>query len=1669
MARFFARFVFDRCTQVVLLAFCSCAFLTPSLKAQTDPNAGIQMWSTNEFGIDLATSTINLQVPLRSKAGPIPFSSYLVGTSAAFEWTQPVSNNKYMEVQSISSLPLTGYADNRALGITATESTGSCDSTPLYQSFAIVDSTGASHPLPTSYSWNTECPPVPNPAVATDGSGYTFVPLTTGGIATFAIYDSSGNEFAGQCNYGAGCALKGSLSDPDGNSLSIQDGNVLDSLSTTPVMTLGTAPSPSYTTYTGSSVGISYGYTTANGKLNFACPGWSDGSGGGATFLTSLTMFDGGQYKFAYEPTPNGNGFTNNGTYYTGRIAKITFPDGGSISYKYLGENGGFNCTSQTVPTIQVTVNDHNGGGGTWTYVNNLSSVVKTDPVGNQTVYYLSGEIRTQVLAYQGGCPTSITGCSGSGTLLQTTTTCYNAKFSNCTPGNNFPTLPITQTDVYTSYGTGSSNLVETKLDPNYGNVLEVKRYDFGATTPPTGSPISDTLLGYGQTLSPNGTSCTTYPSGIYIYNTPCFIYTENSSGTVVADALISYNNTGHPKTTKKWITGSLWLTSSATYNGNGTIATSTDVNNQLTNYYYNGTGGCNGLLLTSTMLPVNSLTTSQQWNCSGAVLTQTSDANGQPTQYGYVNEPSKGSVADPLWRRLSVTDPENYITWTDYSPGGTLPATVETYLNFTSPYSSPTPCCTVDTLNTLDGLGRVIESQRRTGPGATTFDQAVSTLYGWQSPGGVCTQSASGSTIGPCTTQTVPGGTAITTTNYDALGRTTSVTDGGGGIASYAYTNAGANNDKYSDVLVTLSPAPSGENLKKRQLEYDGLGRLSSVCEITAGTTSWPGGSCLQGTTQTGYWTTYAYDALSNLLGITQNAQGSAQQTRSYVYDGLSRLTSEKNPEWGPGTATYAYDSDTSGTCAGPYNGDLVNRTDNAGNVTCSAYDAIHRKTALTYPKGPNAAATPNKCFVYDKVVDGKTVTNVLGELGEGYTTTSACSSTQLPTVITDEAFSYSARGELADYYQSSPNSGGYYSIPITYFANGLIQSFGSFLTEDQLGYMPDGEGRAYGVYDYTYQTDYVPSITYYPSGMLNTTQTSCAGSTCYPITYTYDSNTQRMTGYSAALNGGTISGSLTWNANGSLNQFVVADPFNSDDAQTCTYGADDLSRIASVSCGSTWAQTFSYDPFGNITKNGSVSWVPGYTTSTNQYASGSGATYDADGNLTYDGTFNRYTWDAEGKVLTAGNGGSQTLGFVYDAFGQQVEYSGGGTYTASNVKLGGFKLSAIGQNPYYSEYPLPGGSMASEYGGFTAVQLGDWLGTSRAAWSYTGGTFIQSGAHAPFGEGYSYNAGAVRDFTGQQTIDGRTYNFPERQYQSWQGRWISPDPSGMSAVDPTNPQTWNRYDYVANNPLVMTDPLGLGDRMGNCPSVGQSDPVSGGCNWGNDPTLGCTFNGASMPCNMVAGLLGNSYSSGICPPSGCQNLGVNPATGEWQQVVESETERLSTGQVFVRQVWGNLPFSISDANNGGCIIANCGGPAANNGPSNVSCNSTTGICVPATMMKPRPAGCGAAIAQGAISLGLDVVGAIPAFGNVVSATAAGARAVNGIVAYGGAAYGIATGLPDESPVGAAGAGAGLGLTLADAALEGGKVIPVLGNGLSVIIGGYDAYQLAKTLYRCR
>jgi RHS repeat-associated protein len=64
---------------------------------------------------------------------------------------------------------------------------------------------------------------------------------------------------------------------------------------------------------------------------------------------------------------------------------------------------------------------------------------------------------------------------------------------------------------------------------------------------------------------------------------------------------------------------------------------------------------------------------------------------------------------------------------------------------------------------------------------------------------------------------------------------------------------------------------------------------------------------------------------------------------------------------------------------------------------------------------------------------------------------------------------------------------------------------------------------------------------------------------------------------------------------------------------------------------------------------------------------------------------------------------------------------------------------------------------------------------------------------------------------YTGKErdAESGNDY-FGARYYASSMGRFMSPDPL-LNSGRPDNPQTWNRYTYVLNNPLVEIDPTGL------------------------------------------------------------------------------------------------------------------------------------------------------------------------------------------------------------------------------------------------------------------
>jgi YD repeat-containing protein len=1182
---------------------------------QTDPAAGIQPFSTNRFGVDLATSNINVEIPVRDKLG-FPYS--LVQNSHAYAYEYTVSG------QSFASWGINYKMQGQpAMGATwnfSKQQTNTCmgHNDIVLSSFSVIDSTGAAHQTSNLPIDEWGCDGTQSTGTTYDNSGFTLVLTSSGqggandGISG-VIYDRHGNAMGPiSAVYFSGTSFLATATDPDGNTIKYTSSGWTDALNqlVVPYKDAIGNTQQYQVAYQSYSWATAFGCGVFGGRITLA-----DQTGTTQLNLPSqVTIPGGGSYQIQYEQAPGYSGTGKFGPYSTGRISKVIYPNGGSISYGYGGQNNGIDCNTFVVPTLTVTVNDNKGNNSTWTYANSYDNlhipaftVTETDPAGDTITHNFGGSGKETERIIQ----------DVKLGVLSDTVTCYNQTYTSKSSCLSFPgALSITQTDVYTSLGTSSPSLVETVFD-TAGNVTAVKKWDVGATYPPSGTPVSETDSTYSNV---NSVSCGSMPS--YMTDRPCTV-TTYSSGTMVSQTNYTYNATGHPTQTKTLVAGSTTLNTSATYNTNGTIATSTDANGAVTTYNYNGTGGCNNLLLTSTVSPLdsqgNSLTTSQTWDCNGGVLTSSTDANGQVTNYGYLDQNGK---ADPFWRRRSVTDPLNNTSQTIYSAGGTLPATAETVL----PISSTSA---VDELTTFDGLGRPYLQQTKQAPGSTSFDTVVTAydaLGRVSSVGLPCVSTASA----PCTS-------SQTTTTYDALNRPLQVTDGGGGFTSYNYAPAGSFNN---DVLVTLGPAPSGENTKRKQLEYDGLGRLTSVCELTASANG--GGNCAQNAPQTGYWTKYTYDtttlnsATVTRYTVSQNAQSSAPQTRTYLYDLLGRLVQESNPE--SGTASYAYDSDPSATCPAPYtSGDLIKRTDNAGNVTCYAYDKLHRMTATTY-SGPNSTGT-NRYFVYDAAtLNTQSMANPEGRMAEAYTAASVGG-----TKVTDEGFSYNGRGDLASFYESTPHSGGYYNVPMMFWANGLINTVGPFLTDPQITTTPDGEGRMNTV---SKAGSSVMSISYMQNGQPTGNQptqinTSCAGSTCYPIEYQYDPKTLRMTQYAAALNGGTYSsGAPAWNANGSLQQLVITDPFNSSYSQTCTYSADDLSRIASVNCtsGSTnvWAQNFTYDAFGNITKtvptNGTgISWIPGYNASTNRYTLG-GTSYDADGNVLND-TFNKYTYDAEGK----------------------------------------------------------------------------------------------------------------------------------------------------------------------------------------------------------------------------------------------------------------------------------------------------------------------------------------------------------------------------------------------------------------------------------------------------
>jgi RHS repeat-associated protein len=173
--------------------------------------------------------------------------------------------------------------------------------------------------------------------------------------------------------------------------------------------------------------------------------------------------------------------------------------------------------------------------------------------------------------------------------------------------------------------------------------------------------------------------------------------------------------------------------------------------------------------------------------------------------------------------------------------------------------------------------------------------------------------------------------------------------------------------------------------------------------------------------------------------------------------------------------------------------------------------------------------------------------------------------------------------------------------------------------------------------------------------------------------------------------------------------------------------------------------------------------------------------------------------------------NGYQPTADFIVDLAGAQmtelaVDEGGAVVAQHTNVSAAGMLIAT-----YDNAGNLPAGTS-----GYTGLHfyLNDALG-SRRVQTDPSGVVEQTCASLPFGDqlacSMSTTAPTEHHFTGKERDpeSGLDYMFA-RYYSSNTGRFMSPDPKAASG-HAADPQSWNRYAYTDNNPLMFIDPNGL------------------------------------------------------------------------------------------------------------------------------------------------------------------------------------------------------------------------------------------------------------------
>lgn len=826
------------------------------------------------------------------------------------------------------------------------------------------------------------------PATANDGSGYSVNP--TGGSAA-QVFSRSGQQI--------NPSTSGTFQDANGNEISATNNTFYDTLSsTTPVLSVsGGAPNPMVFTYkdtAGANQTITVSYLPHTVQTEFQCAGITDNHQTTTVYLIDKINYDFNNtyYQFTYEATPSATGVSAGAV--TGRIASVRFPTGGVINYSYSGGNAGIVCSDGSTAGLTRQTPE-----GTWTYT-------RANPSGSQwTTTVQAPDTTSTAINFQ------VESTSGNyyetkrtvnpASPLRTTYTCYNGTALDCSA--TAITLPITQVSVTTQLDNNEQSRVNSLFESGHGLPTETDEYDFGAGAP-------------GPLLRK---SVTTYATlGNDIFDHPFSVEVQDGAASRQAYTTYGYDETaatgtsgipqhvgvsgsrGNLTSINEWrnLPTVATLSTTLTYDDTGNVLTAKDPGGHTTSFAYsNSNAYVSQVTLPATTSP-NAQThiTSATYDSNTGLMLTSTDQNGKVAtfQYDGLLRPTNTYFPDAttLQTQLQYQDTSQVWTWN--------------YLDATNH---------TDFRRHIDSLGRMDRTAFLNQEGSwdmqdTCFDSNgrpafTSLTYqdanGWGDPSR-CSGAGDG-------------------VSYDGLNRPKTVTHSDGSQINYTYAGRATR--------ITDEGNGNGTMTVQRILQSDGLGRLTNVCEVSGTTLLGSGAApatCNLDYTGNGFLTTYGYNTLNDLTHVDQGSLA----VRTYVYDSLSRMTSEQFPEQNGNTTTYTYDSDSllaTRVRPAPNNG--------AGNVTTTyTYDQMHRPTGVSYTNDPSG--TRSSTFNYDEAAGwgGTALSNPIGRMTTAY-------AGGIPGVAAS-MFAYDANGRVSQNWQCTPRTCGSspYYLPYSYDRAGDI-----------------------------------------------------------------------------------------------------------------------------------------------------------------------------------------------------------------------------------------------------------------------------------------------------------------------------------------------------------------------------------------------------------------------------------------------------------------------------------------------------------------------------------------------------------------------------------------------------------------------------------------------------